>query len=340
MGNSKLQVPNSSQLALRSSERERAENTNRNNLLAHARCYIQQLPPSRQRPTFPRSQALPGTGRREREVVGKSKTSDYSLQRTPSVKSALSAIKKQSGQQNVLPPHPGPLPEGEGRGEGDNTQSTNNLQTQQSPRQRLTPTIPGVIPANRLLNNIPKKSSWSLEQLLGRFVELSGHATSANLTHTADLIREAQTSEEPVAWVSGDRSIFFPPDFERAGIDLDSLPVIRTQTVRKASRATDVLMRSGGFTLVVLDLGERRLPIATQTRLTGLAQKHHTALLCLTRKEAHQPSIGSLVSLRSAAEKIRLEANRFNCHLRVIKDKRRGPGWEKQAPYHGPEGLC
>lgn len=200
--------------------------------------------------------------------------------------------------------------------------------------------LPGVTSASRLLNDRPATTDWDLEQLLGRFVELSGHGASANLTLTADLVREAQIREEPVAWVADRSSVFFPPDFDRAGIDLDALPVIRCENIRRASRAADILMRSGGFALVVFDLGEHRLPVATQTRLTALAQKHHTALLCLTRKEARHPSVGSLVSLRGAAEKIRLEANRFNCRLRIIKDKRRGPGRERQNQYHGPEGLC
>jgi recombination protein RecA len=203
-----------------------------------------------------------------------------------------------------------------------------------------TTDLPGVVAASSLLNERVSGPAWCLDQLLGRFVELSGDSTSANLTITADLIREAQTWEEPVVWIAGDRSIFFPPDLAESGVDLDALPVIRANTIRQATHTADMLMRSGGFALVVMDLEERRLSIPIQTRLTGLAQKHHTALLCLTRKEARAPAIGSLVSLRSAAEKIRLEADRFNCRIHVIKDKRRGPGWEKQEPYHGPEGLC
>ena len=204
-------------------------------------------------------------------------------------------------------------------------------------------TTKGVTLASRLLDELDQSSKpdWTFENLLGRFVELSGSAASATLTTTASIILQAQLLEEPVAWVAACDSIFYPPDFAASGIDLETLPVVRINEVRKAVRVTDMLLRSGGFGLVVMDLGKQTvLPTAAQTRLAGLAQKYRAALLCLTRKEPDNPSLGSLVSLRASTCRQRTDFNRFACELRVVKDKRRGPGWRRQETCRGPSGLC
>jgi hypothetical protein len=90
----------------------------------------------------------------------------------------------------------------------------------------------------------------------------------------------------------------------------------------------------------VLDLGVADVPLPLQTRLTGLAHHHHTALVCLTEKNRAAFSLGSLVSLRAHAEKKRAQDNHFTCALRVLKDKRRGPTWNYEELYAGPAGLC
>jgi hypothetical protein len=92
--------------------------------------------------------------------------------------------------------------------------------------------------------------------------------------------------------------------------------------------------------LVVLDLGLADMPTPLQSRLTGIAHHHHSALVCLTEKESKAFSLGSLVSMRVHAERKRIEKNVFACGLRVLKDKRRGPTWAHEELRHGPAGLC
>jgi recombination protein RecA len=77
-----------------------------------------------------------------------------------------------------------------------------------------------------------------------------------------------------------------------------------------------------------------------QSRLTGLAHHHHTALVCLTEKQSRDISLGSLISLRAHAKKKRSFENRFTCALQVLKDKKRGPTWKHEELYFGPPGLC
>jgi recombination protein RecA len=183
-------------------------------------------------------------------------------------------------------------------------------------------------------------AEWTLPVFVGRFGEISGDESGASLSLVFRLVLEAQRQQEPVAWVGRRDSVFFAPDVAETGVDLAALPVIWTPDVLAAARATDHLLRSGAFGLVVIDLGARAvLPIHVQTRLVGLAKKHDAALLCLTEKESERPSLGSLVSLRAHAVRAQRVDDRFCCEARVIKDKRRGPNWRHMESYRGPDGL-
>ncbi|MBI4560095.1 MAG: recombinase A [Candidatus Hydrogenedentes bacterium] len=185
------------------------------------------------------------------------------------------------------------------------------------------------------------RPGWSLDTLAGRLVEVSGGAATAALSASAALILQAQQRGELAAWIGGGGATFFPPDFAASGIDLEALPVVRVADAAQASKVADTLLRSGGFALVVLDLGGKaKLPLAVQTRLVGLAKKHRTALLVITRKNYRESSGGSLASLRGETEKRRAGHDCFLCELRVVKDKRRVPGWRYTEMCRGPDGLC
>ena len=116
--------------------------------------------------------------------------------------------------------------------------------------------------------------------------------------------------------------------------------MVRLTHAESIARAGEKLLRSGGFGIIVLDLGSADIPMPLQTRLTGLAHRYDTALVCLTEKSRAAFSLGSLVSLRAHAERNRVEDNRFACTLQVLKDKRRGPTWNYEELYAGPAGLC
>jgi recombination protein RecA len=194
--------------------------------------------------------------------------------------------------------------------------------------------------AQELRPIIPAPPPWRLAEVAGRLVEISGSTAAASLTLTFVLLREAQECGEPVGWVTSVESCFYPLDAAQNGMDLKSLVVIRLTNAESIARAGEKLLRSGGFGVVVLDLGATDIPMPLQTRLTGLAHHHHTALVCLTEKDRAAFSLGSLVSLRAHAEKKRAADNRFACTLRVLKDKRRGPTWHYEELYTGPAGLC
>ena len=188
---------------------------------------------------------------------------------------------------------------------------------------------PGLVPA-----------SWTSTALGGCLAELSGTGASSSLTLAFSLVHQVQRLGEPVAWITRAESTFFPPDAAEGGIDLAALPVIRLPGRRQCLRAADQLARSGAFGLLVIDLGGcLDLPLATQTRLAGQALAHGTLILCLTAKTDRQPSLGSLVSVRAHAQRIRRGDGRFVCRIHVLKDKRRGPGWRDEVWCRGPDGV-
>jgi len=201
----------------------------------------------------------------------------------------------------------------------------------------------GRYPLSSILHHqVPKAqpTPWTLAEIAGRLVEISSFGASAALTLAFGLVLEAQRRDEPVGWVTSAESFFYPPDAAQSGADLAALVVVRLPGAESIPRAGEKLLRSGGFGLVVLDLGAADIPMPLQTRLTGLAHRHHTALVCLTEKESRMFSLGSLVSLRTHAKKKRVSENRFACTLHVLKDKRRGPTWSHEECYSGPAGLC
>jgi recombination protein RecA len=188
---------------------------------------------------------------------------------------------------------------------------------------------------------IPHPGRWGLEILSGRIVELSSDGQCAALSAAVSLVLEAQRRGEPAAWIAVGRSTFYPPDAEQSGVDLGCLPVVRAADSREAARTADKLLRCGAFAVVVADLGrDHRIRVPVQSRLAGLAKKHRSVLLFLTRKKRDEPSIGSLVSLRGVTRVRKTGFDRFTWEIHVAKDKRQGPGWTHAETYCGPEGLC
>jgi hypothetical protein len=273
-------------------------------------------------------------------------------------------------------------------------------------------------------------------------VELSGGHAAPLLSLAFVLVADAQRAGEPVAWIQGTDSTFFPPDVARNGVDLNTLTVVRLDSIPARVRAAVRLLRSGAFGLVGMDLspapapplpalpapeptqdsphGNIRLgepdarmkeragretelqhetgqdparllfshrqalderssdnrfspqpiargpssepifnspasnapisnpgmlraspgiPPALLGKLGQLAQQHNIAVCCLTVKRPDWASLGSLVSLRGEAVRQRIGEDQFTCTVRVLKDKRNGPGWIHEEAMHGTPGL-
>lgn len=185
--------------------------------------------------------------------------------------------------------------------------------------------IPGAISERREAREGRKPLWESFAE--GQVLELSGQAPG-KLSVVTQLVRRAQQCREVVAYVAPCGGPFpYGPDLVASDIDLAALICVRMPASAGAHglvRAAEVLLRSGAFGLVVLELGVD-IPsgeLTWQTRLLGLVRHHATRLILMTASSSQSPSIGPLVSLRTESQLTReARANRVVVEQRVLKSK-------------------
>jgi recombination protein RecA len=143
------------------------------------------------------------------------------------------------------------------------------------------------------------------------------------------LVIHAQRTGEPVAWLEPFDGALYPPDLADSGVDLDALVVVRVprqssphETSAGLARAGELLLRSGAFGLVIVDLSAG-VPRGDgwQSRLAALAREHAATVVLLTSSSDDAPSIGPLVGLRVASRRDRRAPGTFVVEHRVLKDK-------------------
>src|SRR5687768_13851076 len=142
----------------------------------------------------------------------------------------------------------------------------------------------------------------------GRLTEIQGARGSGRTTLVRQLVMTAVADRRWVAIIDGSRTLT-PREWAEAG-DSGRLWVIRPAAADRSAWCADILLRSGAFSLVVLDSAPA-LPRAVAIRLTRLAREHDVALVVV----GDHPVIGSAVRLRI--------------------QRRKPPGPRPQAP--GPE---
>lgn len=189
-----------------------------------------------------------------------------------------------------------------------------------------------------------KRRSFDLAGLTGKVVEFSGWNQSACLSLTIPLIKESQKGLKECAWilpaaVRGE-SLFFPPDFHNAGIDCGRIPIIRSNNVMDSFSIAEKLIRSCGFSLVVLDLTEgKRVRGSAVGRISAMAQRYQSLLLCLTRNPPGHPSLDPMIFIHVHVDAY-LNDGRYQVTATVQKDKTQAPGLKRTWTYETPIGLC
>jgi recombination protein RecA len=172
------------------------------------------------------------------------------------------------------------------------------------------------------------------------------------------LLRAARAEGETSAWIQLEGGMLYPPDLEQSGIDLEALVVIhiprdaasRTRAPNASRgfhglcRAAEMLLRSGAFGLVVVDLTEGA-PAggneAWQGRLLALARQYASAVVLLTDKPAHDDSLGTLIGLRIEPRRTREAPGRFSIDHHVLKNKSGAPVelGSSSTGHRGPWGV-
>jgi recombination protein RecA len=189
------------------------------------------------------------------------------------------------------------------------------------------------LPALPVINAVPLA-----EQLpIGKLIEIARTADGAQMTLAVACVRQAQLQGEPVAWVQRAGGALFPPDLADSGIDLDALLVVHAPAVEhNLAKAAELLLRSGAFGMVVIDLtasgdsaaspqsSRDPLELAVQSRLLGLAREHRSHVLLLSERGAagnRGGSLGPLISLCIEPKRTRVARGEFALAPRARKDK-------------------
>lgn len=113
----------------------------------------------------------------------------------------------------------------------------------------------------------------------GVVVELAPAAAGAQTTVAALSLLQCQREGAPVAWVEAESGTAYPPDLAQLGLDLQALLWVRVPDAAGASaipKAAELLLRTGAFGGLVLDVHPRRLPRggAWLSRLAALVREH------------------------------------------------------------------
>jgi recombination protein RecA len=182
------------------------------------------------------------------------------------------------------------------------------------------------------LEGDPLERAWPLSSV-GRIVEICAAPDGAQTSAAVMVLREAQADGDPVAWVLPRGAGLFPPDLAAAGLDLDALIVVHVPPEQPAAipRAAELILRTGAFGAVVLDLragidpegapAEWPRGAAWQGRLLGLAREHACRVIVLSATSDAQGSLGPWVSMRFDVRRRRIAPGRFRVEARVLKDK-------------------
>ena len=177
----------------------------------------------------------------------------------------------------------------------------------------------------------------------GRLIEfVDGHGL-APVTSAVACLRYAQQQGETTAWIEPSCGSLFPPDLADSGIDLQALVIVRipdTSGPYGLCKAADLLLRSDGFGMVVLDL-LHSIPSrdnAWQGRLLSLAREHESWLIILSPARA-EGSLGPLISLCIETRRSRIENGLFSLTSHIRKDKSAALGSLLPEQRRGPWGL-
>lgn len=204
-------------------------------------------------------------------------------------------------------------------------------------RDKSGPLLKGIVRAP----DLPVERPEGLPR--GRIIELAAGPDVSRTTAAAQILLQSQIEGDPVAWVQPRGGAVFPPDLAAAGLDLGALLFVHVPAgAGRAAlpKAAELLLRTGAFGALLLDVDGARLPRgqAWMGRLGSLARDKDCR--CVILGSGGEGSLGPLVATRLRARRRRLRPGRFRVETEILKDKTGTlPSLPGPARYAGPEGL-
>lgn len=195
----------------------------------------------------------------------------------------------------------------------------------------------------RLLEELESRSERGILPR-GRVIELVGGPDAAPTSAAVQILLSSQREGDPVAWIQPRGGGLYPPDLAAAGLDLASLLVVHVPAEAGRAglpKAAELLLRTGAFGAVAIDLSEARPPRgdAWLGRLAALAREHDSRCVLLGPADA-SASFGPLVALRLRPRRLRVRPGWYRLEIEVLKNKSGGkPSLEAPERFRGPEGM-
>jgi hypothetical protein len=135
---------------------------------------------------------------------------------------------------------------------------------------------------------------WTLAR--GGITEILGEASTGRTALAQWMLANATLGGEMVAMVDCD-DVFDPSSARRAGADLGKLLWVRCgHRLEVALKATDLILHSGGFGLIILDLGDlppgalQKVPLSYGYRFQRAVEPTPSALLIVARHSVARSS--------------------------------------------------
>jgi hypothetical protein len=138
----------------------------------------------------------------------------------------------------------------------------------------------------------------------GRITELAGPRSTGRTGLACQVAASATRAGETIAWVDPEDTLD-PEAAAAARVDLARTLWVRPRQATDALRATEILLRAGGFGLVVLDVdaGLGRAGAGVWPRLAHAAEQTRTALLIIL--SARQAGTFAALGLEVVARRVR-----------------------------------
>ncbi len=178
----------------------------------------------------------------------------------------------------------------------------------------------------------------------GAIATIEGPPSSGRTTIAARLL--AQATQAGLGAVVGTEGIY-PPALAAAGVDLQRLMIVPAHEPLGAARATDILVRSAAFAVVVIPALPKMpgISAATWTRLAGLAHRANTALVAVGVEASEELRYFASLRVETAIERVRWNGQSGICaelwgydvRATVRKHKRAAPGGTTVFPCVGFE---
>jgi recombination protein RecA len=156
--------------------------------------------------------------------------------------------------------------------------------------RNVFPTVPTGIPEiDSLAGGLPR----------GALTEIFGPACSGGTSFLFSALSARTEHEEACALIDGSDT-FDPCSAAAAGVDLKKLLWVRCHSIDQTLRATDLLLQSGGFSFIAVDVSDispklvRQVPLDSWFRFRRAVEDTPTILVLLSR-ESNAKTCASLV---------------------------------------------